>query len=139
MFDLNIKRSHFKETQRSKSKIKIHHYLKFYFQNSYAFNTSNTLKFIIFKLVVLVGPVEKWKSHFIVAVVKLRRPQAMWKKLWKTQNLWKKMSKEYLFQISTSRTFQQPVEKWKTMFNCCSQTFNSCSAKNIPVEKIHLL
>ncbi|NJM52297.1 MAG: hypothetical protein HC846_02220 [Blastocatellia bacterium] len=54
---------------------------------------------------------EKWKSGFIVVVIKDSRPQAMWKNLWKTLYLWKTLSKVYLLQISTSHIFNS---LWKS-------------------------
>jgi hypothetical protein len=43
----------------------------------------------IFFLVVLVAPVEKWKTDFNDEIIEFIFPQAVWKTLWKTFDLWK--------------------------------------------------
>ena len=40
-----------------------------------------------------------WKTHFIVVMTELARPQALWKRLWKTFRPVEKKTKEILFHL----------------------------------------
>lgn len=42
-----------------------------------------------FKVLVVVVPVEKWKTDFIVEIAKVSRPQVLWKTCGKLGCLWK--------------------------------------------------
>jgi hypothetical protein len=64
-------------------------------------------------------PVEKWKTGFIKAMIKLARPQALWITCGKTRCLWKKTDIKILFLIFHRLFFALPVEMWKTLFKYC--------------------
>ncbi|MEO6587951.1 MAG: hypothetical protein ABIP06_01375 [Pyrinomonadaceae bacterium] len=76
---------------------------------------------------------EKWKSQLNVEIIKEARPHTLWKICGKKVNLWKKTDKEIVFRIFHRQHFTQPVEKWKTVFNCLKAVsifnysgFNAC-------------
>ena len=57
-----------------------------------------------------------WITDFIIQIIEVVRPQAVWKSLWKSYLPVEKASLKLSFEFSTTSKFQQPVEMWKTLF-----------------------
>jgi hypothetical protein len=79
-----------------------------------AFTTSNTFTILFIYLVVVVGPVEMWKTDFTVAGKRFVFHTPCGNRCGKISPNCGKGFCEEVFHISTGRLKMVPVEMWKT-------------------------